>query len=159
MAKNDRKRAPRKQVQFLFPGAVENTRLFARLGRRVVEELIPGHEQFAYEVELCLVEALSNVFFHAHQKMEQKIKFRLEWDTRQLIMKVFDRGPGFSLEDVLRRADEDLFLEHGRGVKIIAAFVDELQYVQGKRQNILRLVKSLPQRIPEALDERVESAK
>lgn len=152
MAQNDRKKTYPNRVRFSFAGSVENIRLFAHLGRKLVEQIWPKEEEFAFEVEMCLVEALSNVFFHAHLEEAWEIIFCLCWNANELAIKVYDRGPGFELEKALKMTEDDLLLEHGRGVKIMAALVDQIFYLRGRQLNCLYLRKCVHKK-PETVRE------
>ncbi len=132
------------RVEFSFLGTVENIRRFSVVGKNIVQSIWPDNPNLAFEVELCLTEALTNVHLHVHHKnSEQKLTYKIEGKGNKICIRVFDSGNGFSLEQVIQRNDHDLLLDHGRGLKIIHNLVDRLDYSRGKQRNQLIIEKKV----------------
>lgn len=132
------------QVEFSFLGSVENIRKYSIVGKNFIQTIWPDNPNLAFEVELCLTEALSNVHFHAHkQNSEAKLVYKMNGIGNDIRIQVFDSGSGFSLEQQIQRNDDDLLLDHGRGLKIIHNLVDRLDYSKGKQRNKLIIEKKV----------------
>lgn len=131
------------KIDFSFFPSITNIRQFALLGRNTVEMIWPQEKKFAFEVEVCLIEALTNVYFHARdQSSHQPIRFQLRKKTDKLIIRVFDRGKGFSLAGFLRQKLNP-YRTKGRGLQLIQGLTDRMVYIRGRTQNELFLEKTL----------------
>lgn len=85
----------------------------------------------------ALVEAVDNAIFHAHNgKAEKKIRIKIKVNSEMVLMEVEDGGPGFDPDNV---PPPKLSAVHGRGIYIIKAMMDEVEY----KENILRMTSSL----------------
>ena len=125
------------KIDFSFSPSIRNVRKFAILGRKVIELFWPHDEKLAFEIELCLVEALSNVIFHAQEMhSDAKVCYQLKGNPYKLIIRVFDCGRGFSLSDYFSK-EVNPYQPNGRGLKLIRSFVDDMKYVRGKNRNEL----------------------
>lgn len=132
------------QLDLAFDGGVESIREFSQMGRKLVEFLWPENEHLAFEVEMCLIEGLSNAFFHAHGgDPHKRLSFQIRYSRSGLTISIFDRGSGFELEKMLSLTDRDPYLDHGRGLKIMAGLMDRIRYLRGKRRNRLILEKKV----------------
>ena len=147
--RNNRFRDYEYKIDFSFSPSIMNIRSFAAVGRNMIELFWPQQKKFALEVEVCLVEALSNVLFHAQNgTSDSKISFQMEYGFKKLVIRVIDYGKGFILSDQLTRED-DLYRSNGRGMQIIKSFMDKLKYIQGNNRNELIFEKSISIKIVE----------
>ena len=132
------------QVEFSFLGSVENIRKFSIVVKNSVQSIWPDNPNLAFEVELCLTEALSNAHFHAHnEKCNKSLSYKIKGVGDKIRIHVFDSGNGFSLEQEIQKNEFDLLLDHGRGLKIIRNLVDRLDYSRGKQRNKLTIDKKV----------------
>ena len=91
------------EIEFSFYPSPVDIRKFAKIARNIVELYWPENEKAGFEVEVCIMEALTNVFLHAqNDKPVSEISFRLEKQLNKLIVRVFDDGRGFVLAEQLR---------------------------------------------------------
>ena len=107
---------------------------------RLVRMLRYGAEaQFA--IKLALEEALVNAIKHGNQcKAETHITVEYDVDVQQTVIQITDEGYGFNPESLPDpTADENLECPCGRGVMLMRAYMDEVQY--NSRGNSVRLVK------------------
>ena len=131
------------KIDFSFTPSIMSIRRFAVVGRNIIELFWPEKKKCALEVEVCLVEALSNVLVHAKNgSSNSKISFQMEYGLNKLVIRVFDHGKGFILSDQITRED-DLYRSNGRGLLIIKSFMDTLKYIQGDHRNELIFEKSI----------------
>jgi len=93
--------------------------------------------------ELALVEACNNAVLYAPtEKRDQPIRIEISCHDKHLEFQVRDHTPGFELpRDLELPSPEE---EHGRGLFIIRASMDEVAYLRGAEENrlILRKVRS-----------------
>ena len=132
------------QVECSFQGVVKNIRIFSVLGKNIVQKFWPGDRNLAFDVELFLTEALSNAFIHAHDRNPgEKLGYKIGCKKGKLRISVFDCGKGFSLEHEIQRNNLDPLVHHGRGLRIIQALADHLQYDRGTQRNQLVFEKDV----------------
>ena len=84
-------------------------------------------EDDQYRIGLAVHEGVMNAFQYGNeQRREKKIRVVFELLHDKMVIRVFDEGPGFLLEDVPDpRMDENVLGENGRGVLLMRAFMDE----------------------------------
>ncbi len=102
-------------------------------------------DQLAYNLELIVYEACSNVIRHAYAPLQQgKLELKLWFENHKIVMQIVDFGPGFSPHDI---PDPDLNNPQsgGLGLYIIKNIVDHLEYSSNKesQKNILQLEKKI----------------
>jgi serine/threonine-protein kinase RsbW len=82
---------------------------------------------------LCLDEAVVNAMVHGNEgDPGLPVEVRVAADDQRWTITVSDQGAGFSAEQVPDAADpESLLLEHGRGIRLLSEWLDELTYYRG----------------------------
>jgi serine/threonine-protein kinase RsbW len=83
---------------------------------------------------LCLDEALVNAILHGNEGDEtMPVRIQLGVDGDRWILRIDDQGQGFVPDDdVPDPEDSDsLLLEHGRGIRLMREWLDELTYYRG----------------------------
>ena len=105
-------------------------------------------QQIWLECKTVLGEAFDNAVIHAHKGLssDTTIEIELEILSQLIIIKVWDRGPGFDLESqrikVSRGIDD--YAEHGRGVQIFEKVADYFSYCsEPDGRNCLLIIKFL----------------
>jgi len=94
-----------------------------------------------FEVTLLLREALVNAVVHGSQADECKwIDIGLSLEGQDLVMEVQDQGPGFAWKEQMQQ-DVSSTEDHGRGLGIIQAYANEVQY--NEKGNKVTLRKAL----------------
>jgi serine/threonine-protein kinase RsbW len=81
-------------------------------------------------VGLCLEEALQNAVVHGNREdFKKTVKLRVFHGTKRWSIQVDDEGDGFRLESVPNPlGDENLWGEGGRGLSLIALYMDDVTY-------------------------------
>ena len=131
------------KIGFTFSRSIENVRKFAIIGRKIIESFWPQANNFAFEVELSLVEALSNVLFHTLRNNSQNtISYQIKISSSKLVVRVFDQGEGFCLSNYFAQK-KNLYQTNGRGLQLINGFMDDLKYIRGRNRNELVFEKAL----------------
>lgn len=103
----------------------------------------------AFRVELCVVEAVNNVIQHAYDGREgREVGIEIRLGADDLRFEVRDAGRAMD-PAVLQAAavgfdDTDLADDHGRGLRIVRAWMDEVCYTRNGAGNRLVLTKRLP---------------
>jgi len=101
-----------------------------------------------YDVELAVTEACTNVLKHA-PGVHSEYEVELTVDLRQASIRIKDTGQGFdhaSLADAREHSDLQLDFpeENGRGIKLMRALVDELEFTsQPEDGTIVHLTKAI----------------
>jgi serine/threonine-protein kinase RsbW len=78
----------------------------------------------------ALVEACTNAIEHGNKyAKEKKVRIIVELNDRKIVSRVHDEGEGFDFEKYVSDAPPpDPLSERGRGIMIMKAFTDELNY-------------------------------
>ena len=94
-------------------------------------QCIPGAE---FNVEVALREALANAVVHGnHEHPTAKVRIRCRcWPGKEISIIVTDQGKGF---DFGKRTGDalisDPFSEHGRGIMLMKAYMDQVHFERG----------------------------
>lgn len=94
------------------------------------------------QIELVLVEALTNVIVHAYDKLDGQ-PISLDWwrQDHQMLIEIRDKGQPITEVPVGELPDPEA--ESGRGWYIIRALADTVVYRREAEENILLLGKSV----------------
>ncbi len=131
------------RAEMTFAGGLEMIRAFGMASRDLLARVWPHREKLADDLELCMIEGLSNVFFHAHNRDTKKgIRFEIIGQPKKLIVRIYDSGAGFSF-DRSKIELPDFQSENGRGLYIISQLMDSVSYHSGHKSNYLEMVKKL----------------
>ena len=100
---------------------------------RLIEgsQCVPGEE---FDVELALREALENAVVHGNQEdPETKVHVRCRCQPHEEIsIVVTDQGKGFDFEKTAGNGiTTDPDSEHGRGIQLMKAYMDEVRFERG----------------------------
>jgi len=107
----------------------------------VKEELLRA--DFTNKFQLCLDEALRNAVIHGNRRdFQKKVRMRVFADESRWGVAIEDEGKGFVLEKVPDPlADKSLWTEGGRGLHLMAYYMDQVDYYSGGK--VLVMVKCL----------------
>jgi len=100
---------------------------------RLIEgsQCVPGKE---FDIELALREALENAVVHGNQEdPETKVHIRCRClPGNELSIVVTDQGKGFDVEKVVGNGiTSDPASEHGRGIQLMKAYMDDVHFERG----------------------------
>ena len=100
---------------------------------RLIEgsQCVPGEE---FDVELALREALENAVVHGNQENpERKVRIRCRCQPgNEISIVVTDQGKGFDFEAIVRNGiTSDPDCEHGRGLQLMKAYMDDVHFERG----------------------------
>ena len=124
---------------------LENVHLIGKEVKKICQDLNLNSVE-TYEIELCVVEACTNVIRHAYKKEpgnKVKVTMKLK-NSSKLILKVYDNGKSMDPK-YLYKTDSDIhkFSEGGRGLLIIKELMDEVTYEKKKEGNVLTMIKRI----------------
>jgi serine/threonine-protein kinase RsbW len=90
--------------------------------------------QFA--LKLALEEGLNNAIKHGNGfALDKKVQLTFEGDRRQIRITITDQGPGFDPDTVPDPTDdENIEKPSGRGIMLMRAYMDEVQYSKSGNQ-------------------------
>jgi len=94
-------------------------------------QCVPGAEP---DVEMALREALENAVLHGnHEHPETKVHIRCRcWRGQEISIVVTDQGKGFDFEKTVGNGlTSDPTAEHGRGIQLMKAFMDDVHFERG----------------------------
>jgi serine/threonine-protein kinase RsbW len=100
---------------------------------RLIEgsQCAPGEE---FDIELALREALENAVVHGNQEdPETKVHIRCRCQPgNELSIVVTDQGKGFDVEKIVGKGiTSDPTSEHGRGIQLMKAYMDDVHFERG----------------------------
>jgi serine/threonine-protein kinase RsbW len=113
-------------------------------------------EAMAGQVELCIVEAVTNAIRHAyHDQPGNRVTVTIAEESAQLVIEVCDSGSAMPLKHQQRLVhgtdasgfelqDRNSIPEGGRGLQIIRTLMDEVSYTSKQHLNHLTMRKHLP---------------
>jgi len=116
--------------------------------------MIPLSEEECFQIELCAVEAINNCIIHAYDHQAgHEVEVVLSVYPDRVVLEICDAGTPME-QSALRRKDvsppeidhDDVqnIPEGGRGLFVMKAIMDSVEYVTEKGKNCLTLVKNLP---------------
>jgi len=90
-------------------------------------------DEKAYEMRLVMNELLNNCFHHAKTEGRKTVVLRVSVENGCAKICVKDNGQGFEYERThmsagLELSDDALYRENGRGLKLVRAFCDNIEY-------------------------------
>jgi serine/threonine-protein kinase RsbW len=100
---------------------------------RLIEraQCVPGEE---FDIELALREALENAVVHGNQEdPERKVHVRCRCQPgKEMSIVVTDQGKGFDFEKTVGNGTTtDPASEHGRGIQLMKAYMDDVYFERG----------------------------
>ncbi len=102
-------------------------------------------DQLAYNLELIVYEACSNVIRHAYKARDDgMLKFKMHFKDTSIVLQVIDFGPGFDPSKI-PTPDVTNPKETGMGLYIIRKTVDLLDYGFSKQEggNVMHMEKQI----------------
>ncbi len=124
--------------------ALPRDELSVPVARRVLKqamEVLGVESEVTDDIQLALTEACTNVLDHAGEADEYEVSAGIDGDM--CVIEVTDRGAGFDAS-ALGHADASAQAEGGRGIQLMRALVDRLEFSSGSKDgNVVHLEKRL----------------
>jgi serine/threonine-protein kinase RsbW len=109
---------------------------------RTLRDYSGDREKLAFDLNLVLTEAMANAIQHANEGDPAKeVHIEISTVSQRLIIKVFDFGPGFDVEQYIKPRHP--LEENGRGIYLIHTIMDEISYNSTEDGHVLEMVKNL----------------
>ena len=118
--------------------------LIGNIGEQLARDLCEytgDQDILAYNINLVLTEALSNVIKYAGCE-NQALRVCIHVEGGVLSIDVHDQGPGFDLDN-LPCSEPDVLAERGRGIFMIRQLMDSVDYHKTQNGNVLEMKKRL----------------
>src|SRR6266446_6861872 len=118
------------EVDSWMPSAIQAISPLVDRLMRLIEgsHCVPGAEP---DVELALREALDNAVVHGnHEDPETKVHIRCRCQPgKEISIVVTDQGKGFDFEKIVGKGiTSDPAAEHGRGIQLMKAYMDDVNF-------------------------------
>jgi serine/threonine-protein kinase RsbW len=118
-------------ITFSIPSRLELLPVLDRLIQGIAEQM-DFDEDEVNAIAISVIEAGTNAIQHGHGEDSSKIvDFRFELKRDNLEILVHDLGPGFDVNavyDADPTGPEDIMKSHGRGIYIMRAMMDEVDF-------------------------------
>jgi len=103
-----------------------------------------GHDALA-DIGICVTELVMNAIVHAHkEQVEIPVEIKVECRSDGLVVCVRDYGPGFDTKTVPDpTSPEHIFEDHGRGILIVRAMMDDVQVIRHNDGMCIEIFKRL----------------
>ena len=109
---------------------------------RTLRDYSGDREKLAFDLNLVLTEAMANAIQHANEGNPAKeVHIEISTVSQRLIIRVFDFGPGFDVEQYIKPRHP--LEENGRGIYLIHTIMDEISYNSTEDGHVLEMVKNL----------------
>ena len=133
-------------LQIVVPTQNRYLNLVGSIAELLIRKL-EGHqgcgESLACDLNLVLTEGVANAIRHAGPaRPTETVRVHLDIEGDNLRVRIFDHGPGFDLEQV-PAPDFDGQEESGRGLFLIRALMDSVDYRKTEAGNVLEMWKKL----------------
>ncbi|MBE0576066.1 MAG: ATP-binding protein [Desulfuromonadales bacterium] len=132
-------------VDIKVPNQTRYLCLIGHIGENIARTLrnySGDRDKLAYDLNLVLTEAMANAIQHANvDDPTKEVHIEILLVEQRLIIRVFDFGQGFDVEQYLEPRHP--LEEHGRGIYLINTIMDEVSYQTTEVGHVLEMVKNL----------------
>lgn len=134
-----------KTIKIIFKSSLDYLPLISQASRTICSSLV-NDGWILYQLELCLVEAISNIIIHAYKnKNNKEIELVLILNPNSIVFKLYDSGAKYSYQEKTVAAEENQdiasFSESGRGLLIMKKFMDDVKTIEEDGKNVIILKK------------------
>jgi serine/threonine-protein kinase RsbW len=124
-------RPDQRLVRLTIPGRLVNVPLVGRAVRAICAEL-PVDSETAYQIELCVIEAVNNAVMHGTApNTDQEVEICIELRADRATFSVSDHGRGTvpcrPLDTCFDPADLEQLPQSGLGLRIIHSVMDQVR--------------------------------
>ena len=121
------------EIDFWMPSEVRAISPLVDRSMKMIEgsQCVPGEE---FAIELALREALENAVVHGNREdAGKKVHIRCRcWPGNEISIVVADQGKGFDFEKIVASGNTwDPASEHGRGIQLMKAYMDDVHFERG----------------------------
>lgn len=141
-------------IIFIIESKIDSIALLSKAIRAVCSTVLED-EVMLYNVELCLIEAVTNVIKHAyHRKPGNMVEVSVTIDGHHVTLQIKDSGDKAKLPTPKKELDYEIndmttWPEFGLGLYLINQIMDEVSYGEQDGKNVLTMVKYFDQKTKE----------
>ncbi len=112
-----------------------------------ITEKIAKYMQFSEEEQdslaISVTEIVGNAIVHGNKKdKSKKVTVDFEYKDDTITVSIQDEGKGFNERTIANPLEpENLLKESGRGIFIVRALMDQVDFIRSKKGTIVRLIK------------------
>ncbi len=137
-------------IRLTIESKIENVALVGSAVRGIAD-MLSIDTVSSYHLELCVVEAVTNVTKHAYDsEAGHSVEVDILLHRDRMTFRVYDNGKSMDLSKIepLRFDPQkvETLPERGMGVFILKTLMDEIRYETKKGRNILTMIKYLEKR-------------
>lgn len=134
------------ELDIKVPNQTRYLSLIGRIGEDIAREIdryTGDRETLAYQINLVLTEAMSNAIKYGNpDKNEETVHILINISDDELNIRIYDYGQGFDINEI-PLPDFDALEDRGRGIFLIKALMDSVQYKKQSCGNMLEMIKQL----------------
>ena len=134
------------ELDIKVPNQTRYLSLIGRIGEDIAREIdrySGDRETLAYQVNLVLTEAMSNAIKYGNpDNREETVHILINISDNRLFIRIYDYGQGFDINEI-PTPDFDALEDRGRGIFLIKALMDSVQYRKQADGNMLEMIKQL----------------
>lgn len=134
------------ELDIRVPNQTKYLSLIGRIGEDIAREIdrfTGDRETLAYQINLVLTEAMTNVIKYGYSgNREECVHILINIAENKLLIKIYDHGQGFDINEI-STPDFNLLEDRGRGIFLIRSLMDSVRYVRSRGVNILEMIKKL----------------
>lgn len=95
-------------------------------------------------IAISITEIVSNAISHGNKRnRDKKVTIMYEIYKNRLVITVQDEGPGFNVREIDDPLDpKNLLKDSGRGIYIVRALMDEVEFQTNEMGSFIKLVKN-----------------
>jgi serine/threonine-protein kinase RsbW len=137
-----------RSIKLIIEGKIDNIALLGSAIRAICSTVV-NDEVLLFNLELCLIEAVTNVINHAyHRQPGNNVEVIVSVDDLHVNFKVIDTGdhvppPPPKRELNYNPSDMTTWPESGMGLFLIHSIMDEVSYSEHEGKNILMMRKKI----------------
>lgn len=139
-------------IKLTIDSKIDSVALLSKAVRAVCGTVVED-EVYLYNLELCIVEATTNVINHAyHRKPGNLVEITVTLDHRHILFQIVDSGEKLSLPQIKKELDYDpndltTWPEFGMGLFLMHKLMDEISFTECEGKNVLTMTKYLDENI------------
>lgn len=134
------------ELDIRVPNQTKYLSFIGRIGEDIAREIdrfTGDRETLAYQINLVLTEAMTNVIKYGYSgNRDDSVHILINIAENRLFIRIFDYGQGFDLNEIAN-PDFSLLEERGRGIFLIRSLMDSVRYVRSRGGNVLEIIKQL----------------
>lgn len=137
-----------RSIKLIIEDKIDNIDLLGKAIRAICSTVV-NDEVLQYNLELCLIEAVTNVINHAyHRQPGKNVEVSVAVDDHQVVFNVIDTGdkappPPPKYELKYNPNDITTWPESGMGLFLIHSIMNEVSYTEHEGKNILMMKKNI----------------